>query len=66
MLHLNLHQEIMKVTKRVKKEFQFLLNTTLDMIGNNGTDTITQIDPNGLSALECYFLYDSQCSRQIL
>ena len=48
----------LKITDRARAEFAFYRETPLDMIGHNVGVEITD-DPNGYSALECWWAKDT-------
>ena len=49
----------MRITERSKAEFEFYLNTPLDMIGRSVGEKEQPGDPNGYSALECWYALDT-------
>src|SRR6267154_945792 len=48
----------MKISRRARNDFAFFLKTDLDMIGQALTSD-ARSDPNGLTALECWFARDT-------
>src|SRR6266496_4345440 len=48
----------MKIGRRAKKDFDFFIQTDLDMIGDSLTID-ARYDPAGLSALECWYQGDT-------